>query len=151
MTTVVPSSNDQAALISSLFTVEFTPVGTELFTEVSGLSMDIEEVPVKYVNANQQTVTRYVPGTVKYATITLKRQFTGDKKFWLWHQEMAQGKQSYSDGSIVLFALDGTEMDRWSVGKAWPSKWSVSDLDASSDDPITEEIEMQIEYLERVK
>jgi hypothetical protein len=35
--------------------------------------------------------------------------------------------------------------------KAWPSKWSVSDLDAGSDDVMTEEIELQIEFLERAK
>ena len=46
--------------------------------------------------------------------------------------------------------LAHTEVDRWNILRAWPSKWSVSDLDASTDDVLTEEIELQIEFIERV-
>ena len=151
MTTIVPSDDSNTAIISSTFAVEFPEVASGMFTEASGLAMDIEEVKSTRVTLLGKSVTRFSPGTVKYSTITLKREFNGDKEFWTWHDEMCKGMNKYSDGAIVMYALDGTEVDRWSILKAWPSKWSVSDLDAGGDDVMTEEIELQIEFLERVK
>ncbi len=151
MTTIVPGDETQQAFISSAFAVEFPGLASGFFTEASGLSMDIEEVESTRINEQGKTVTRWSPGTVKYGTVTLKREFNGDREFYAWHQEMCEGKRAFADGSIVLYDLAGAEVDRWNISKAWPSKWSVSDLDASGDDPITEDIELQIEFLERVK
>jgi phage tail-like protein len=151
MTTIVPGDDTQQAFISSAFAVEFPGLASGLFTEASGLAMDIEEVESTRITADGKTVTRFSPGTVKYNSITLKREFNGDKEFYTWHQEMCEGKKKWADGSIVLYDLSGAEVDRWNINKAWPSKWSVSDLDASGDDPMTEEIELQLEFLERAK
>lgn len=150
MTTIVPGSVETTPLVSSLFNVEFQKAGG-VFTEVSGLNIDIEEVESVVVNEQGKEVTRWTPGTVKYSEITLKREFTGDRKFWDWHIEMTEGKQSYEDGAIVIYHLDGTEQSRWTVNRAWPSKWSCSDLDAGSGDAMIEEITLQIEFLERNK
>lgn len=151
MTTIVPGDTSTTAIISSTFAVEFGTVASGMFTEASGLGMDIEEVKSTRVTADGKSVTRFSPGTVKYNTITLKREFNGNKEFWTWHDEMCKGLRKYTDGSIVLYDLNGKEADRWNILRAWPSKWSVSDLDASGDDAMTEEIELQIEFLERAK
>lgn len=150
MTTIVPSDATQTAIISSTFAVDFGTI-KGMFTEASGLSMDIEEVKSTRVTADGKSVTRFSPGTVKYATITLKREFSGSREFWNWHDDMCKGKRAYTDGAIVMYDLDGSEVDRWNILRAWPSKWSVSDLDAGGDDVMTEEIELQIEHLERKK
>jgi phage tail-like protein len=150
MTTIVPSDDSTTSIVSSLFAVEFGPI-TGLFTEASGFSMDIEEVKSTRVTAEGKSVTRFSPGTVKYGTITLKREFNGDKSFFTWHDNMCKGMKEYQDGSIVMYSLDGTEVDRWNMNRAWPSKWSVSDLDAGGDDVVVETIELQIEFLERAK
>ncbi len=149
MTTIVPGDATSTAIVSSLFSVEFGQIASGEFTEASGLSIDIEEVQSTKVTADGKTVTTFSAGTVKYSTITLKREFNGNKEFWDWHDKMCKGEELFEDGSIVLYNLARTEVDRWNVLKAWPSKWSVSDLDAGSDDVLVEEIEMQIEFLER--
>ena len=151
MTTIVPSDDSNTAIISSTVAVEFGTIASGMFTEVTGLGMDIEEIKSTRVTALGKSVTRFSPGTVKYQTINLKREFNGDKEFWTWHDQMCKGLRKYTDGSIVLYDLDGSEVDRWNILKAWPSKWTVSDLDAGSDDVMTEEIELQIEFLERAK
>lgn len=151
MTTIVPSDASNTAIISSTFAVEFGTIASGMFTEASGLGMDIEEVKSTRIGPDGKSVTRFSPGTVKYQTITLKREFNGDKEFWTWHDDMCKGKNVYTDGAIVLYSLDGKEVDRWNILRAWPSKWSVSDLDAGGDDVMTEEIELQIEFLERAK
>ncbi|MFN3258808.1 MAG: phage tail protein [Ilumatobacter sp.] len=151
MTTIVPGSAETTPFVSSLFNVEFSNVASGVFTEVSGLSIDIEEVESVIVNASGQEVTRWTPGTVKYSEITLKREFTGNREFWDWHMQMVEGDEAYSDGSIVIYNLGGKEVSRWNVNRAWPSKWSCSDLDAGSGDAMIEEITLQIEFLERQK
>ena len=138
MTTIVPSDDSNTAIISSTFAVEFGTIASGMFTEVTGLGMDIEEIKSTRVTLLGKSVTRFSPGTVKYQTINLKREFNGDKEFWTWHDEMCKGKRKYTDGSIVLYDLEGKEVDRWNILKAWPSKWTVSDLDAGSDDVIIE-------------
>jgi len=150
MTTIVPGDDTSTSIISSLFAVEFPELVTAEFTDVSGLSIDIEEVQSTYKTADGKSVTQFTPGTVKYGALTLKREFTGNKEFWDWHDKMCKGEKLYQDGSIILYDLAHTEVDRWNILRAWPSKWSVSDLDASTDDVLTEEIELQIEFIERV-
>jgi phage tail-like protein len=150
MTTIVPSDDKTTSIISSVFAVELGPI-SGFFTEASGFSMDIEEVKSTRVNETGKSITLFSPGTVKYGTITLKREFNGDKAFWTWHDNMCKGMKEYQDGSIVMYDIAGTEVDRWNLMKAWPSKWSVSDLDAGGDDVVTETIELQIEFLERAK
>lgn len=150
MSTIVPGDAKTTAITSSTFAVEFGTVASGLFTEASGLGMDIEEVKSTRIK-DGVSITVFSPGTVKYATITLKREFNGNKEFWTWHDDMCKGQNTYTDGSIVMYNLAGEEVDRWNILRAWPSKWSVSDLDASSDDVVTEEVELQIEFLERAK
>lgn len=149
MSTIVPSPADSRPIISSLFNVEFGQIADSNFSDVAGLSVDIEEVE-SLVVVDGKTVSRWTPGTVKYSEITLKREFTGNKDFWTWLDEMAKGKSLKEDGSIVMFDLDGTEVGRWNASAAWPSKWSVTDLDVGANDGMVEEITLQIEFLERI-
>jgi len=150
MTTIVAGSDEQRPFVASRFVVEFGSL-TGLFTDVSGLSIDIEEVESTVVNLKGEQVTRWTPGTVNYGELTLKRELTGDKGFWNWHVEMAKGdrKAGYRNGSITLYDLDASMLDSWSIERAWPSKWSASDLDSGSADPIIEEITIQLELLKR--
>lgn len=151
MTTIVASDATSSPFVSSLFTVEFGTLASGKFNSVSGLSFDIEEVSSTQRTAEGKTLTLFSPGTVKYSALTLKRDFTGNKEFWEWHDAMCKGEGKYTDGSIVIHDLAGVEVDRWSILKAWPSKWSASDLSAGSDDILTEEVELQIEFMERAK
>ncbi len=149
MTTIVPSDDSATPFVSSLFTVEFPGLASGRFNSVSGLGFDITETSSTQRTAEGKTVTRYSPGTVKYASLTLKRDLTGNKEFWDWHDKMCKGEGLYEDGSIVIQNLAGEEVDRWNVFKAWPSKWSAADLSADADDVLTEEIELQVEFMER--
>jgi phage tail-like protein len=150
MTTIVAGSDEQRPFVASRFAVKFGAL-EGVFTDISGLSIDIEEVESTIVNAQGVQITRWTPGTVNYGELTLKREFTGDKGFWEWHVQMANGdrKAGYRDGSITMFDLDASMLDSWSIEKAWPSKWSASDLDSGSADPMIEEITIQLELLRR--
>ncbi len=150
MSTITPSSDDQQSILTSMFALELGDIQVNDIQSVSGLSIDVEDVESKEVDSSGRMVTRYRAGTVKYSELTAKRVFTGDKALYDWHMDVVNGNKPWQDGSIVLYNLDGTEAARWNVMKTWPSKWSVSDLDAGSDDVVTEEMTLQIEYIERV-
>ncbi len=150
MSTVTPSSDEQQSILTSMFALELGSIDITDIQSVSGLSIDVEDVESKEVGADGRMVTRYRAGTVKYSELTAKRVFTGDKALYNWHMDVVQGAKPWQDGSVVLYNLDGTEAARWNVMKMWPSKWSVSDLDAGSDDVVTEEVTLQIEFIERV-
>jgi|SRR6056297_244660 len=150
MTTVVASNDDQRPFVASRFVVEFGAL-KGVFTDVSGLSIDIEEVESTIVNEQGQQITRWTPGTVNYGEITLKREFSGDKAFWDWHVQAAEGKRAdfNRNGSISLYDLNSDLLDSWTIERAWPSKWSASDLDSGSADPMIEEVTVQIEFMKR--
>jgi phage tail-like protein len=135
-------------LVGSWFGVEFKNGIEGHFSEVTGLGMEIEVV--EYTDTAVDTLTRKRPGTTKYSEMGLKRTLTKDKSFWDWTKRIRDGGMDYrTEGSIVLHNMNGDEVGRWNFVNAWPSKWSASDLDVSSDDLIQEDITIQIERLER--
>ena len=97
------------------------------------------------------TITKKVMGTTTYGDITLKRNLSKDKTFYNWAQEIVTGKTFRKDGSVVLYDMTGKEVGRWEFTMAFPKKWSASDLDVGSDDPMVEEVTLAIEGLRRVK
>jgi phage tail-like protein len=150
VSTITPSSDEQHSILTSMFALELGSVNVGDIQSISGLSIDIQEVESKEVGADGKLISRFRAGTVAYSELTIKRAFTGDKTLYDWHMKMVAGDKSWEDGSIVLYNLDNSEAARWSVNKVWPSKWTVSDLDAGSDDVVSEEVTLQMEYMERV-
>lgn len=153
MSNVLASDAKAVPYVGNNFYVELAAVKIKgAFTNAGGLSIDVEVVDVPA--SQKDNMARKRAGTAKYGDITLKRNLTKDKAFYEWADKIRQGKtKDYrSDGSIVLYSQDGsTEIARWNFSNAWPSKWSVSDPDASKADPLMEEVTLAIEFLERVK
>lgn len=138
--------------IGSWFTVEVAGAkGT--FTDVSGLSVEVGVVEQQVAGLKGDTITKKVMGTTSYGDITLKRNLSKDKTFYNWAQEVVTGKQASfrKDGAVALHDMSGKEVGRWEFTMAFPKKWSASDLDVGSDDPMVEEITLAIEGLKRVK
>ena len=150
MSTITPGSPEARPLVSSMFEVDLGKFKIENVTSVSGLAIDVQDVEAKSVSGGEFR-EEYQPGTVSYGELTIKRVFRGDRTMYDWYDKVAKGEDVRDDGSIVMYDLAKKEVDRWNFLAGWPSKWSISDLDTGSDDPISEEITLQIEFLERVK
>jgi phage tail-like protein len=150
MAVVTTGAAEDVEYVGSWFSVELGNGISGNFTEVSGLSMDIEVVTI--TDSFKDTVTRKRPGQATYGDITLKRTLSKDKQFWKWCDDIRNGKAAYrTDGSIVLHDMANKEVGRWEFINAWPSNWSASDLDVGSDDPMIETVKLEIELLERKK
>lgn len=139
--------------LGSLFAVEVPGIGTTVFTDVSGLSIEVGVIDHQVATTKGDTVTKKVMGTPSYGDITLKRSLSSNRDFYDWAQEVVRGEASKfrRDCGIVLYDAQQKELGRWEVQRAFPKKWSASDLDVGSDDVMVEEITLAIEGLRRVK
>ena len=137
--------------LGSQFALEVEGVEMARFTEISGLSGETEVVESKDTLKTGKVTIRKRPGQTKFGDIGLKRGLSGDRGLSKWYQTVLDGKVERKNGSIVVYDMAGTELDRWNFERGWPSKWSASDLSASSDDVMIEELTIAIEHLERKK
>ena len=150
MAQVTPGDTMDAELVGSWFDVKLDNGIVGAFGEVSGLSISVEVVTIE--SSMKDTVTRKRPGTTKYGEITLKRTLSADRSFWDWIKKIRDGATDFrTSGSVDLYDIAGTKIGGWAFANAWPSKWSASDLDVGTDDPMQETVVLQIEGLKRTQ
>ncbi len=145
------SDAHDSEFLGSQFSLELKGVELARFQACSGLSWETEVVEFKDTTVTGKVITRKRPGQTKYGDITLKRGMSKDGKLLDWYKKVIDGTVERKDGSIVVYDAAGKEVDRWNFERGWPSKWSASDLDASSDSVMVEEVTIAIEHLERKK
>ena len=145
------AENHDLEYVGSQFALEIEGVEMARFTECGGLGWETEVIEYKDALKTGKVMTRKRPGQTKYGDITLKRGLSADRMLNDWHKTVMDGKVERKNGSVVIYDLAGSELDRWNFERAWPSKWSASDLSAGSDDVMIEEMTIAIEYLERKK
>jgi phage tail-like protein len=140
-----------AEFLGSQFTLEVDGVELARFQAVSGLNWETEVVEFKDTMADGKVAIRKRPGQTKFPDVTFKRGLSADTALLDWYKTVLDGKVERKSGSIVVYDLAGTEKDRWNFERAWPSKWSASDLDAGSDAIMIEEVTIAVEHIERKK
>lgn len=135
------------------FALEIQSVAEELFREASGFSSENEVIEYKQQGKDGKTIYHKMPGNLKWGNIVLKRGITGNLKMWEWRKQVIDGQieQARKDGSIVGYDENGAEIVRYNFKRGWPAKWEASDLNAGTNEVITETLEIAHEGLERVK
>jgi len=129
---------------AGFFSFEIDGTEIAMFTACSGLSseVDVKEQPQIAASAKKLNVKQ--PGTGRtYSEVVLKRGYTTDKKLNKWFDETvdASKKVERKTGSIVILARDGTtEIARFNMDGAFPSKLTGSDLSAKSGEAMVEEL-----------
>ncbi len=119
------------------------------FTACSGISMEYEVVKFKEGDG-AKILERKRPGRPKYSEITMKRGFTQDKALHDWFNEVVEAKNQvpYKTASIMVMDRNANPVATFNLEQCWPSKLSVSDLKAGSDEVMIEELTMQHELLD---
>ncbi len=105
--------------------------GTEAgyFTEVSGMSIDIEKIV--YREGGALPTVRNLPGCVTHGDVTLKWGMTDTRDLWDWLMETAAGRIETRAVSIKLKSNDGqTDQAVWDLEAAWPASWRGTQLNA---------------------
>ncbi len=135
------------------FGVEIDGLTLAFFTACSGMSMEFEVMEYKNITkaGSTKTVTK-IPGRPKYSEVVLKRGFTPSKDLLKWFNDVVDSKDAtpYKTGAIVVYDRTQKEVARFSLTNMWPSKLSVSDLNAGQDEVMIEELTMQHEFIDWV-
>ncbi len=129
------------------FAVELDGITRMGFKGCTGL--DSSTTSTKYREGTDVSLAqRELPALLHHAAITLTRGITGDHALWDWRNDIAKGKGTRHDISIVLRNDLGEETIRWNLKNAFPTKWSGPSFDATSDAVAIETLELTHEGVE---
>ncbi len=120
------------------------------FSEVS--APDITSDPVEYREGNMAGITPgKQPGIIKYSNVTLKRGTTDSQAFVTWMKTVLEGKVERK--TVVITLLDDAmgEVASWQLEKAWPTKYTAPDVNATSNEVAIESLELVCEGVSRIK
>jgi phage tail-like protein len=134
------------------FTIEVDSLTLGYFTGCTGLGLEFDVMEhARFTNEGMKVLTK-IAGKAKYGEVVLKRGFTPDMELHDWFNEVvkAAGETPYKTGSIVIFSRIGEEVARFSLLNMWPSKMSVSDLNAGNDEVMIEEFTIVHELIDWV-
>lgn len=140
------------------FSVSFTGSGPAIsdaaFQEVSGLETTIDLEPL--VEGGENRFVHQLPKPSKRNNIVLKRGLTeksSDLVKWCKDTMERDLAKKIEPKNLVISLLDeeGDPVATWSVGNAYPVKWSVGGFDAMKNELAVETIELAASTLKRDK
>ena len=115
------------------------------FTEVSGLSVEMgtEDAPE---GGENRFVQKY-PTRAKYPDLVLKRGLLKSSAVWEWiRQSVAELDITPKNVDVKLLNERHQPLMTWHLVGAFPTKWSVSDLNASNNAVVIESLQMYYRY-----
>jgi phage tail-like protein len=124
---------------SHRFYVEIDGVNQAVFTEASGLTVEVALDDVEEGGHNE--FVHRLPGRTKVGNLTLKRGLTKSNDFLKWSLKVAAGTVERKNVSVVLYNIDGTEEMRWELIEAFPVKWSGAQFKAEDNSAAIETVE----------
>ncbi|MBQ0930060.1 phage tail protein [Ideonella sp. 4Y16] len=117
------------------------PADEVRFTEVGGLAVELstEEVPE---GGENRFVQKY-PGRSKYPELTLKRGLLLRSAIWNWARRAIEDLDvEPMDVQVQLLGPEHQALMTWHLVQAYPTRWSVADLNASSNTVAVESMQL---------
>jgi phage tail-like protein len=147
------AATQQDPITNYLFSLEIEGMSLAFFKSVSGIDSSVEVVTNRSSTPTGKIVTTKVPGQISYGDITFSRGMCKDMALQKWHDDILAGKidESRKNGSLVLYDYKLGELARWNFERAWPSKISMSGVEAGSNEVIVEELTLAVEKIVRAK
>jgi phage tail-like protein len=129
------------------FRLEIDGIQQAGFSECSGLSSEVQVV--EYREGGESTEVRKLPGMAKCSDINLKWGLTDSRELYDWHLSAVNGQVQRKNGSVVILDDLGQEKMRWNFFSAWPSKYTVPDLNAKGNEVAIATMTVVCERLQR--
>lgn len=112
------------------------------FTEVSGLTIELQPIEYREGSAQEYQVTK-MPGIPQYSNITLKRGIsTSDNEFFQWLATVRQNQIERRDLTISLLNEEHAPVVTWKVKEAWPTKVEGPTLNSTGNEVAIESVEL---------
>ncbi len=120
------------------------------FTEVSGLSVEMGTEEIAEGGENR-FIQKY-PTRTKYPELVLKRGLLVNSEILTWIRQCLEDYNIQpKDIFIKLLNEKHQPLLTWNVVKAYPTKWAVSDLNASNNAVAIETLQLFYQYFTLVK
>ena len=140
-------------LVAFKFGLEIEGKLSGYFTSVRGLGSESEVVKHKETNPDtNETVIQLIPGRLTWTGVTLARGITSNVDIWKWRRQVVEGKveDARTNCAIVAYDQANTQIARWELENAWPSKITGPVMgDDSSMNYMVEELVIVHEGMER--
>jgi phage tail-like protein len=122
--------------------------GTRIgFTDVTGLEVTTEKIEYRDGASKEYHKVR-MPGMQSFGDLTLKRGvFAGDNEYYEWWNSVSLNTIERRDITISLLNEDHEPVVVWKVKKAWPTKVTSTDLNASGNETAIETLVLTHEGL----
>jgi phage tail-like protein len=131
------------------FLVEIDNVVNARFQEVGGIDATIDVI--EYREGGDLLGPRMFPGQTKHSRLSLKRGYTDDSTLYTWFEDVMTGRTENirRNISVVQIDMNGTEVFRWNLYKAFPTKYTAPAFNAKGNDLSIETLEVAYERIER--
>jgi phage tail-like protein len=139
-------SDSSEPLPSCRFYVEIDGRMEALFTEVSGLQVEV--TVQEYEEGGNNSFVHRLPGRAKVGNITLKRGMTRSNEFLKWLIEVASGTITRRNISVVMYDTGRGATLRWNFTNAYPVKWTGPQFSATSTAAAVETLELAHERID---
>ncbi len=138
------------------FVVEVDGVESAEFSKCSELS--VEAAKVEHWEGGTLTPHKS-PGRLTFSDVTLERGATKDKDLYNWFSDVAITASGMGlvephykrNIDIVQLDRDGTELRRWTLMNAWPTKFVAGDWDNTADEDMIESVTLTYDFFEMSK
>ncbi|MCL2726563.1 MAG: phage tail protein [Polyangiaceae bacterium] len=133
--------------------VEIDSIASSGFQKCSELSVEVANV--QYFEGGS-LIPNKEPGRLTFSDVTLKRGATQDRDLFDWFQDVAimsrglglVGVAYKRNLDIVQQDRDGTTLRRWSLSRAWPTKFVAGEWDNDSDENVIESVTLTYDYFD---
>ncbi|MBC6993248.1 phage tail protein [Neolewinella lacunae] len=111
------------------------------FQSVSGLGVEYATEAV--VEGGENRFEHKLPVRTQYSDLVLKRALVTDSALVTWCREAFE-ERVFAPTTVTVHLLDpaGVPLRSWHVDRAWPRKWSISDLNAEENALVIESLEL---------
>lgn len=121
-----------------------------LFQKVSGIGVIVETYPIQ--DGGQNPYSQQLPKRIQHDNLVLERGLVVgsplSKEF-----DVAMSEFKFTRSNVLVTLLDNTRIPlaSWLFMKAYPVKWSLSDLDANANTVVIETMELTYQRMQIIR
>jgi len=130
---------------SHRFSLEIDGVTVGGFNKVDGIDSEHEVTP--YQDSDDMR-NRVRPGKPKIGRMTVERDWASNTELFDWFMQLYAGNVQRKPVSVVMLADDGGETLRFNFTEAYPTKWSLSNLNSRQSGHVVESVDIMYETVD---
>lgn len=140
-------------LSSAMFQIEVLGKGTAMFSELGGISSEVEAQPYMEAGEKGPEFGRFI-GQAKPPQVTLKRSMsTGKDTTWIWEWHRAARSAStsaYRHCTLKLFSPNKGPNDpvkTYELANAFPTKVEIASMKAGGNEVVMQTVTLQCDEI----